>query len=219
MMSLRGMKPKTRESVEFGAMVAKAEVGTGGDDDGRACGPRLGRLAVVDVRLGELDAVDEHVAVAEVDAVARQADDPLDERHLGRIGRRGAGRVEDDDVAALVVVEAGRELVHEHVLPGLERVLHALLLDLVGLSHEVLDEQEDHDRQDEGFEDLEEASPLASIHRTRSIRAPPALTAPSLPAGRASMDIPGRRSKVRGSLYRAGRRRDGRPAPDQAMHR
>ena len=67
------------------------------------------------------------------------------------------GRVEDDDVAALVRVEVGRQLVDEDVLVGLERVLHRHLLDPVRLGDERLDDPEDDEGQDEGFGDLEEA--------------------------------------------------------------
>ena len=52
---------------------------------------------------------------------------------LDPVGRR----LEHDDVAPLVGVEAGRQLVDQDVLLGLQRVLHRLLLDLVRLGDEV----------------------------------------------------------------------------------
>ena len=66
-------------------------------------------------------------------------------------------RLEDDDVAALVGVEAGGQLVDQDVLVRLQGPLHRLLLDLVGLRDEVLDDEEDDEGEGEGLDDLEEA--------------------------------------------------------------
>ena len=77
--------------------------------------------------------------------------------------------IEDDDVTALVVVEAGRELVDEHVLIRLERPLHRLLLDPVRLCDEVLDDEEDDEGEDERLDDLEETPEGAFAHKTGSI--------------------------------------------------
>ena len=82
-------------------------------------------------------------------------DDALDERRvvgLDPVGRR----LEDDDVAPLVRVEPGRQLVDEDVLSRLKGPLHRLLLDLVRLGDEGLDDEEDDERQDERLDDLEE---------------------------------------------------------------
>ena len=75
------------------------------------------------------------------------------------------GRVEDDDVAALVGVEARRQLVDEDVLVRLEGRLHRLLLDLVRLGDERLDDEEDDEGEDERLDDLEEA-PEAGVWST-----------------------------------------------------
>ena len=83
-------------------------------------------------------------------------------------------RGEDHDVAALVGVEARRQLVDQHVLIGLQRVLHRLLLDLVRLGDEVLDDEEDDEGEDEGLDDLEETPEHGSSgHKTGSIGAGP----------------------------------------------
>ena len=67
-------------------------------------------------------------------------------------------RVEHDDVAASVGPDAGGQLVDQDVLARLERPLHRLLLHLVRLSDEVLDEQEDDEREDKGLDDLQETA-------------------------------------------------------------
>ena len=95
------------------------------------------------------------------------------------------GRLEDDDVAPRVVVEARRQLVDEDVLVGLERALHRLLLDPVGLGDERLDDEEDDEGEDERLDDLEEAPEGASCHKTGSIGAPAPARASHAPAGAA----------------------------------
>ena len=64
----------------------------------------------------------------------------------------------------------GRQLVDEDVLLGLERVLHRLLLDPVGLSDEVLDDEEDEQGQDERLDDLEETAPGRRLSQGRQYR-------------------------------------------------
>ena len=76
---------------------------------------------------------------------------------------QSVGWLEDDDVAALVGVEPGRQLVHQHVLLGLQRVLHRLLLDLVRLCDEVLDDEEDDEGERERLDDLEGAPERGSF--------------------------------------------------------
>jgi hypothetical protein len=56
-------------------------------------------VVLVDVRLVELDAVDVDEAIAQLDPVAWQPDDPLDERHATARGD-GLRWIEHDDVAA-----------------------------------------------------------------------------------------------------------------------
>ena len=80
-------------------------------------------------------------------------------------------RVEDDDVAAVVVVEVGRQLVHEDVLIGHQRVLHGFLLDLVRLGDEELHDQEDDQREEQRLEQLEEAAERSTVHKVASIGA------------------------------------------------
>ncbi len=83
----------------------------------------------------------------------------------------GGGR-EDDDVATLVRVESRRQLVHQDVLVGFQRVLHRLLLDLVRLGDERLDDEEDDEREDECLDDLEETPEHGSSgHKSGSIGA------------------------------------------------
>ncbi len=144
-----------------------------GDRPGRLLewrGRRLGFAVLLEeIGLVEGDLIDVHQAViADLDDVTRLTDDPLDERRV-----RFApvlGRLEDDDVAAVVRVEAGRQLVHEDVLIGLERALHRLLLDLVRLRDEVLDDEEDEERQDERLDDLEKTPECGSLtHKSGSI--------------------------------------------------
>ena len=84
---------------------------------------------------------------------------------LGPVWRR----VEHDDVAAVVVVPARRQLVDEDVLAGLQGPLHRLLLHLVRLRDEGLDDEEDDERQDEGLDDLEEAPEAVRLPRAGSI--------------------------------------------------
>src|SRR5450631_1078576 len=90
------------------------------------------RLALVEIRLDQGHAVDPDLAVVDRNGIAGHADHPPDERRRTPSLVAGRGR-EDDHVTALVVIEPGRELVHEHVVTGLERVLHRWLLNLVGL--------------------------------------------------------------------------------------
>jgi len=110
------------------------------------------------------------VAAVDVDRVSRDTDDPLD---VG--GSRGVlpagGRLEDHDVVAVVVVEMGGEFVHENVLTRHQRVLHGGLLNLVGLGHEELDNQEDDKHYQERFEQLEEATERSAVHKSASIGA------------------------------------------------
>src|SRR4051794_39227833 len=140
--------------------------------------------STVDIRLVDEHVVDVNAAVAKLDRVTRLADDALDVRRgrrilrvLDRVGARALAddRREYDDVAARVRVEAGRQLVDEHVLVGQERRLHALLLDPVGLGNEGLDEPEDDDGQDEGLGDLDETAQWLPAHRRRSVVGPAVL--------------------------------------------
>src|SRR4051794_24073597 len=107
------------------------------------------------VRLVELAAVDVDLAVAPLDRLAGQADEPLHEvLDLG--GRRALGRLEDDDVAATRVVQLVAELVDEHAVADLERRDHRLGRDVEGLE----DERADDDRDDERGDDED-----APLHR------------------------------------------------------
>ena len=80
-------------------------------------------------------------------------------------GVQAGGRVEHDDVAAAVRIPARGELVHQHVLPGLEGPFHRVLLHLVRLGNEVLDDEEDDEREDQGLGDFDETSEAGtSVH-------------------------------------------------------
>ena len=79
----------------------------------------------------------------DVDQIAANADHSLDEGDVLPVFGVSGWRLEDDDVAALVVAEYRRQLVHEDHLIGLEGVLHRDLKDLVRLGHEMLDQEED----------------------------------------------------------------------------
>ena len=94
-------------------------------------------------------------------------------------------RIEHDDVAPPVVVEARRQLVDEDVLVRLERALHRHLLDPVRLRHEVLDDEEDDEGQDERLDDLEETPEGAFAHKSGSIgeRSGPSPPRPSARGG------------------------------------
>ena len=61
-------------------------------------------------------------------------------------------------VAARVAIETRRQLVHQDVLALLEGGAHALLLHLVRLGDKRLDDPEDDDGQDEGFDYLDETT-------------------------------------------------------------
>jgi hypothetical protein len=133
---------------------------------------RLARLGVgEDVWFVEDLVVDvDEAVVADVDGVATLADDTLDERRAAFAPLLGRG--EHDDVAALVRVEAWRELVDQDVLLRFQGPLHRLLLDLVWLCHEALDDEEDDEREDEGLDDLEETPEDGSLgHKSGSIGA------------------------------------------------
>ncbi len=84
---------------------------------------------------------------------------------------QSVGRLEHDDVAPAVWVEARGQLVDQHVLVGLKGVLHRHLLDPIGLGNERLDHEEDDEGEDERLDDLEEAPEGASGHKSRSIGA------------------------------------------------
>jgi len=141
-------------------MVAHQEEFAVGDRPAVPVRVGIGRLrdAVIleQVWLVEGDVVHVDLAVvADLDGVSADADDALDERRvvgLDPIGRR----LEDDDVAALVRVDPGRQLVDKDVLSWLQGHLHRLLLDLVRLGDEGLDDEEDDEREDERLDDLEE---------------------------------------------------------------
>jgi hypothetical protein len=63
-----------------------------------AVGRHHRRLVLIDVALGQLDAVDEDVAAVNIDRVAADADDPLDQGRSGRVLDPARRRVEDDDI-------------------------------------------------------------------------------------------------------------------------
>ena len=111
-----------------------------------------GGLTFEQVRLDQLLAVHEDIAVVYLDRVSLHSDDALHVRSPGRILDPRGGRVEHDDVAAVEGVEAGRELVHENVLVRQQRVLHGFLLNLVRLRNEQLHDQEDEERDQQGFQ-------------------------------------------------------------------
>ena len=72
------------------------------------------------------------------------------------------GRMEHDDVAALVRVEPRGELVDQHVLVRLERPLHRRLAHLERLRDERLDDEERHEGQRQGLDDLDQPARGAS---------------------------------------------------------
>ena len=172
-----GHRPERARVGRVGAVVAHQEELARRDHPGALVarnGRRLGRVTGGDreeVRLIDRRAIDEDPAVVDRDGVPAEPDDALDERRPVLLDPVG-GRREDDDVAALVRVEARRQLVHQDVLVGLQRVLHRLLLDLVRLGDERLDDEEDDEREDECLDDLEETSEHGSSgHKTGSIGA------------------------------------------------
>ena len=155
--------PKARV-LRFLAVVAHHEQLAGADTPACLAAGRSRRLTVVDIGLDELDAVHPHRVVVDFDEIAGHADDPLDERDVRPVLLEASGRLEDDDVAALVVAEDRRELVHENELVRLERVLHGRLRDLPRLRHELVDHEEDHDREKDRLDDLEQAPAPAKAH-------------------------------------------------------
>ncbi len=84
--------------------------------------------------------------------LAAQADDSLDEGRLVAI----AVGVEHDDVAARVLVEAGRDLVDEEMLARLQGLKHRLLLDTERLHHERRDDEIEDDGQADRRDDLDD---------------------------------------------------------------
>jgi hypothetical protein len=113
----------------------------------------------VDVGLVEGRAVDQHLLVAQLQRVAGQPDDPLDE-----VAIRLLGVLEDDDVTPADRVDRqqrpfgraeGRredELVHQQVIADEQVVLHRAGGDLEGLDDEGADEQRQDDRHADRFE-------------------------------------------------------------------
>ncbi len=105
------------------------------------------------------DAVEVDDAVAEVDAVAGDADGALDEEEVGRFG---LGLEEDDDVAALdvAVVDEGRpvggrgegDAVDQDVVADEQRLLHGGGGDLEVLEDEGHDEEADGEDGADGGE-------------------------------------------------------------------
>ena len=113
---------------------------------------------------------DEDAAVLQGDGVARQADDALDERHAALL--EAIRRLEDDDVAAVVVAESRRELVDQDVLVLHDGREHRVLLDFERLRDEVVDQEVDDEREDQRLDDLEqtsEASTRAAFFGARTI--------------------------------------------------
>ncbi len=162
------------------------------------------RLVELDGRGGALG-LDGHVTVgAAGDPVAGDADDALDEVLLTRgadadgaadgaqhalhaVGRRrdlvlggeGVQAVEDDDLAAVDVAEVVDELVHQHPVAQLERLLHRAGRDVEGLHEEGLDEQGQQERDDdEEGQLLEERAALRRVLRASGVvpSPPPSVT-------------------------------------------
>ena len=125
--------------------------------------PRLATLGI-EVRLGQLDAVDVDRAAPDCDRVAADPDDALDVRNPAALPVPRGRRVEDDHVTPGVRGEVGRQLVDEDALPGFEGVLHRLLLDAVRLGHEGLEGEEDDERQDQRLDGLVETAQRATAH-------------------------------------------------------
>ena len=113
--------PKTRESWDSTRWSPSTNSSPGGTTQVLWAGGGIGRLVLVDVRLDEGDAVDPDLAVMDRDGFAGQADHPLDERRRAAVLEAGRGR-EHDHVAPVVVAEAGRQLVDQDVVAGLERM-------------------------------------------------------------------------------------------------
>src|ERR1035437_2201975 len=79
------------------------------------------------------------------------ADNTLDER-IRALVLITLRRIEDDHVAAAIVVENRRKLVHQDHLIRLERPLHRDLVDPIGLGHEVLNDEEDDDGEEDSLD-------------------------------------------------------------------
>ena len=106
----------------------------------------------IEVRLDQLDAVDEHDAVAHLDRLALQGDDPLDE-----IALRGAvDLVEHDDVTAVGIVQPVGQLVDEHPVAVVQRVVHRVPVDDEVGEHEGAHEEGDEQRHADDDDPVDE---------------------------------------------------------------
>ena len=102
------------------------------------------RRAVAGVRVRDRGPVDDQLPVGQLDVVAGQRDDALDE-----VGLAVLGELEDGDLAALGHPEAVDQLVHEQVVADEQRGDHRPRGDLEGLD----DERADDERQPDGDDD------------------------------------------------------------------
>src|SRR5215213_1874902 len=166
--------------VGLAAVVAHHEEAAVRHRDRALEGAALSVAARVRERVGLASAVAYDVPVLDLDAIAADADDALDERlvrALGRwcraraaaaetLGRDAADRagrvvgalrwVEDDDVADRRIAEAHADAVHEHALADVERRLHRAARDPIRLDEQQLDEEGDQQRRNDDRDDLDD---------------------------------------------------------------
>src|SRR5919206_3533654 len=180
--------------------------------------PLAGRA---DVRVLLAPAVADHVAVDDLDRVARPRDDALDEVHAVAPRRRpvaglvlaearvAAGvrlvadrRVEDDHLAHVGRAEAVADPVDQHPLADLERRNHRLAGDAIRLDQEGLDAERQAERDDDDDDELDQraARRLLLLPHARSSA-----------AGSASAVEPA--SAVSAALASAGAASAGAPPP------
>ena len=100
----------------------------------------------------------------DLDQVAGQADQSLDERRGLAVLQVAGRRLKDDDVAAQITGQSGRDLVDENHLTVLEGVLHRGPADRVRLDHEALDDPEDDGGEQHRLDDFDQAAAPAFVH-------------------------------------------------------
>ena len=127
---------------------------------GLVAAARVGRdHGGVEVRLDELAAVDVQHAVAVLDGLAGQADDPLDEVALA-----GAlDGLQHHHVATVGVVQAIAELVDQHPVAVVQRGVHRVAGHRELLQHECPHDQRRGDRHDDDDDPLEPGVALLAL--------------------------------------------------------
>ena len=108
----------------------------------------------VEVRLEQLDVVDQHDAVAHLDRLALEGDDPLDQVTL----RRPIDLVEDDDVPTIRIVEPVGELVDEHPVAVVKGEVHRVAIDHEVGEHECAHEEGDEQRHADDDDPVDETA-------------------------------------------------------------